>query len=195
MGGMEYFGAFFLFAALPYLFLLRVLPISFHVGFIIIHAVVTFQLEFNRGVSTDWSSQYPDYTREQMRQHADAAAQGYAIIQVVYLGFGVHIFLPIFYSLLRRAGLERRFRRFFPPYFFVGFLLWTVLYMRVAYFQFLLQDVLDRDNTLERLASIMMYLETTKQCLDSGLFWLLPLLVFLLYAAIKHVVVFNGTTI
>ena len=82
--------------------------------------------------------------------------------------------MPIFFALLRRAGLMRWFRRYLSPYFCAGFVFWTLLYLRVGYFLFLLQDVLDRDDTLERLASIMMYLETTKQYLDRSLFAWLP---------------------
>merc|ERR1719201_1622886 len=185
MWGMFYFGHFLLFATWSNFYFLRVIPISFHVGFIIIHAVSTFQLEFNRYVSTHWSSKYPDYTREQILERAEAAAQGFAIISTGVFAFIWIVAAPIGFSLLRRARLVRWSLHYKIPYFIAAFLLWTVLYLRAAYFLFLLEDVLDRDSTLERLASIMMYLETTKQYLDSSLLYWLPLLVFIRYAAIK----------
>merc|ERR1719201_3017501 len=94
--------------------------------------------------------------------------------------------LPILASWARRRiGTIHWMNRFMTPYFLGALLLWIIMLLRVVHFLLLLQDVLDRDNTLERLASNMIYLETTKQYLDRTLFLWLPMVVLVQCVIIK----------
>lgn len=175
---------------------MRRYPVSLAITSLLTYFGVTVSSELFHEIAFDWSRKFPNKGRQEIMQRAIRRC---ALVSIGWVAIGSVLFFVIFpfvSGLTRRNGKVRSVSRAFIIYF-VGLVIWIVVYLRVLHFLTLLQDIMVTDSNLERLASNMMYLEASGQYLNNSLFWFIPTMVIVLYGLNRGlpwtiVVVFNS---
>ena len=154
------------------------LPLSYAITSLLCYLTAIASGSLFHEIATDWSRKHPSIDRAEVGQRAVRRAVLETIGWAAVVCILVFVIFPVMSALVRRNGKASSLSRVFVLYL-VGLTFWVVVYLRVVHFLALLQDVAVNDSNLERLASNMMYLETSKQYLDNSLLWYIPTIVII----------------